>query len=69
MAKKKPGKDLIKKLIGLSKKNAVQKIKEAGMTHRVVCNNGKMKLGTTEYDKNRVKLILENGKVSDAKIG
>lgn len=70
MSKKKVAqKKLLHGLIGLSKKNAVEKIKEAGMKHRVVCNNGKVKMGTTDYQKDRVKLILEKGKVTDAKIG
>lgn len=59
----------LKDLKGLKEKDAKEKIKDAGMKFRVICKNGKVSPGTMDFNKNRVKLIIEKGKVKDTKIG
>ncbi len=56
-------------LIGLSKDEALRRIKLGGMVHRVTLEDGKYFVGTDEINVNRVNLELKKGVVVNASFG
>ena len=61
--------DLLSKLVGLTKDDALTAIKEGGFAGRVVSEDGRTKLTDCQYVPSRINLTLAGGKTVEASVG
>jgi hypothetical protein len=67
--KKKRAKELLTEVIGLSLNDATRRIKEAYLDVRVLSIDGVLCAGDSNFDPNRIGIVIEDGCVRGAQIG